>query len=351
MSNELVIENCIKIKQNDLSLYTFILTAEEIHNNFVVSRRYEDREEGYQRILKPNKAKKIVSYLSGKTQNASPAILPNTILIALDNIEYDEKHKRIIIKNNSDSYKGLIIDGQHRAKGSYDYNSNFQLVVIGVEGLNSKEQARLFTTINKTQTSLPTSLYLDLITSSLDTDIRDSLDSESITIEQKATELIKDINANEDSTLQNMIALTGEERGKINLAQCVTLIKPYINYTNGKFKTYSYMQQLKVFINFFNAIKVVFENEWKNGQVFKTTIFGGLFKSIIGIFDETYIRHHNFKENSVIDVLSQIKDLSLTNLADNVGGGVKAQENFSKHLVKELKNKIKSDKNFGNIDL
>ena len=49
-----------EVKQNDLKLYVFKLTAEEIHNHFVVSRRLEDKEEGYQRIVKDKKIKEIL---------------------------------------------------------------------------------------------------------------------------------------------------------------------------------------------------------------------------------------------------------------------------------------------------
>ena len=57
MQNSLVVENPLIVKQNDLKLYVFKLTAEEIHNHFVVSRRLEDKEEGYQRIVKEKKIK------------------------------------------------------------------------------------------------------------------------------------------------------------------------------------------------------------------------------------------------------------------------------------------------------
>lgn len=56
-------------------------------------------------------------------------------------------------------------------------------------------------------------------------------------------------------------------------------VKEYINYTNGKFKGYSFNEQVQIFINYFNAIKVVFENDWEKGIVFKTTVLGGLIKS------------------------------------------------------------------------
>jgi len=341
--SDLIVENCLRVKQNDMSLYIFYLSSGDLYNNFVVSRRYSDKKEGYQRIIKDTKVKKIVSYLNGKSENSYPSILPNSILIALDNIKYDDG--RLIIKDNENGYKGLIIDGQHRMKGAYDYDINFPLVVIGVSELEPKYQARLFITINKTQTSLPSSLYLDLISATTDEDIRNNLDGEAITAEQKATEIVKDLNSDENSALKNLIAQTGEERGKLNLAQLVGIIKKYINYTDGKFKGYSYNDQLKIFINYFNAIKVVFEKQWDEKIVFKSTVIGGLLKAIGGVFDVVSTTHNNFKENSIIYVLSKIQDTDF-NILIGTGGGIKAQDNFAKHFIKILKDKIKNDEKY-----
>lgn len=346
---DLVVDNCLSIKQNDIPLYIFTLNAGEIYNNFEVSRRYDDKEKGYQRIVKDTKVKKIVSFLSGKSENAYPSLLPNSILIALDDIEFENGKFKLTIKDKDD-VKGLIIDGQHRLKGAYDYDINFPLVVIGVSGLEPKYQARLFIKINKTQTSLPSALYLDLISTTSDEDIRANLDGEVITSEQKATELVKDLNRDENSSLKGLIAETGEERGKINLAQLVGIIKQYINYTDGKFKGYSYNDQLKIFINYFNALKLIYEKDWNEKIIFKTTILGGLLKALTSIFDVVNTTHSNFKENSIIYVLSNVQDLNLNEIADTVGGGVKAQESFSKRFIKAVIDKIKDDDKY-KVDL
>ena len=352
MQNSLVVENPLIVKQNDLKLYVFKLTAEEIHNHFVVSRRLEDKEEGYQRIVKEKKIKEIVAYLSGKSSDSYPSILPSNILIALDNIEYDETTKKLIIKDNESGYKGLIIDGQHRAKGGYEFNTKFELLVVAIGDLEPKHQARLFITINKTQTPLPTSLYMDLISTTSDEDIRDNLDEEIITAEQKATEITRDLNSNDDSCLKDLIAMTGEESKKISLSSMMPFVKEYINYTNGKFKGYSFNQQVQIFINYFNAIKVVFENDWEKGVIFKTTVLAGLIKSLGDVFDETFILHKDFKENSIIFTLAKIQEITLENLFNEIkGGGIKAQDNFSKRFTKLLKDSLKGDEKFGKIEL
>lgn len=66
MQNDLIIKDPLIVEQNSLKLYVFKLTSEEIHNHFVVSRRLENRDDGYQRIVKDKKIKEIVAYLSGK---------------------------------------------------------------------------------------------------------------------------------------------------------------------------------------------------------------------------------------------------------------------------------------------
>lgn len=351
MQGDLVVKDPLIVEQNNLKLYVFKLSAEEIHNHFVVSRRLENRDDGYQRIVKEKKIKEIVAYLSGKSSDSYPSILPSNILIALDNIEYNTITKELIIKDNEDGYKGLIIDGQHRAKGGYEFNPKFELLIVAIGDLEPKHQARLFITINRTQTSLPTSLYMDLISTTSDEDIRDNLDGESITVGQKATEIIRDLSTNEESSLQNLIAMTGEEKGKVSLSAVKPSLEKYINYTDGKFKGYSFSQQVQIFINYFNAIKVVFENDWTDGTVFKTTVLGGLLKSLGDVFDVTHIMHKNFKENSIIYVLAKMQDVSLKSIADGIGGGVLAQDNFSKKFIKTLKDKLKDDSNFGKIEL
>ena len=70
---------------------------------------------------------------------------------------------------------------------------------------------------------------MDLISTTSDEDIRDNLNEEAITAEQKATELIRDLNSNDDSCLKNLIAMTGEESKKISLSSIMPFVKEYIN--------------------------------------------------------------------------------------------------------------------------
>jgi DGQHR domain-containing protein len=339
---DLIVDNFLEIKQNNLNLYIFKLTSEEIHNNFVVSRRYEDREEGYQRVLKDSKVKNIKNYLSD-IKNNYPAILPNSILIALDNIKLD--NNKLLIKDNEKGYKGLIIDGQHRSEGAYFHNSSFPLVIIGISELELKYQARLFITINDTQTSLPKSLYRDLFSLISDEEITEELlDSEEIEVDIKATEIAKELTNDNESALYGFIDFTGEKQiGYISLMEFVRNVKPFINYDNGKFKEYSFRQQVKIIDNYFQALKIVYGEEWNKEKkpLFKTTIFGGLFKSLDEIWDIVIRDKQNFKVDNIKDIFNESDIKNLEELASNMGGGFKAQENYHKKFIKLIKDKLK----------
>jgi len=342
---DLIVKNCLRVEQNNLYLYVFSLTSEQIHNNFVVSRRYEDREEGYQRILKKSKVKNIEKYLSDIEKNY-PSILPNSILIALDNIEFDENSNILTIKNATDKdYKGLIIDGQHRSEGAYNYQSTFPLVIIGISSLEPQYQARLFITINDTQTSLPKSLYKDLFVLIDDKEFtRDMLDDESIDVDVKAVEIARELTENCEYSLYQIIDMTGEKQvGHISLMEFVRNILSYINYDNGKFKEFTFMEQVKIIDNYFRAIKEVYSEEWDKDKkpLFKTTIFGGLFKSLDDIWDIVIRDKGNFKVENIKEVFTNAKITSLEALANNLGGGFKAQENYHKNFIKSIKNALK----------
>ncbi len=354
MSN-LTVENCIRVKQNDLILYVFPLTSEEIHNNFVVSRRFTDKKEGYQRILKESKVKNIANYLEDKDGDNYPSILPNSILIALDKLNYDEKTQLLTISDNDEGYKGLIIDGQHRSEGAYRYNSSFPLVVIGIEGLEPKHQARLFITINDTQSALPKSLFRDLFSLINDTQINeDLLNSEGLEIDIKSSEIAKELNNDPESALHGIIDLTGEKQdGYISLMEFIRNVKPYISYDNGKFKEFSYRQQVKIIDNYFQAIKNVYLDEWNKDKkpLFKTTIFGGLFKSLGDVWDVVIMQEKHFKIENIEVVLKIAEISSLEELAINMGGGFKAQENYYKKFIKTLKDKLKEEQKEIRIEL
>ena len=353
--SDLKIKDCLRVKQNDLYLYVFSMTSEQIHNNFVVTRRVEFQKDGYQRILKKSKVKNIENYLRD-IENNYPSILPNSIFVAMDNIEYNEEKQQLILKDNEDNFKGLIIDGQHRSEGAYEYDSKFPLVVIGVSDLKPKYQARLFITINDTQTSLPKSLYRDLFNLINDEQITEELlNSDEIDIDLKAVEMAKDLTNDKESALYHIIDMTGEKQvGYVSLMEFIRTVKPYIDYkNNGKFIEFTFRDQVKIINNYFKALKTVFNDEWDKDKkpLFKTTVFSGLFKSLGDVWDIVVREEGNFKMENIIKILEQSNIQSLEELAINMGSGFKAQDNYYKKFIKLLKDNLNEEYGRPSIEL
>jgi len=122
----------IEFIQNDISMYFFIATAKFLYDNFDVSRRIENKEKGYQRSFSKTKVNSIERYI--KNENG---IIPNSILVNIDrNCKY-ENYKLIFDEKENSSF-GLIIDGQHRLKGTYQANPLFLLPVIATWNLDVK---------------------------------------------------------------------------------------------------------------------------------------------------------------------------------------------------------------------
>ena len=148
--------------------------------------------------------------------------------------------------------------------------------------------------------------------------------------------------------------MTGEKQvGHISLMEFVRNIKPYINYDNGKFKEFSFMDQVKIINNYFSAIKKVYVDEWDKDKqpIFKTTIFGGLLKSLDDIWDIEIRENGKFKVDDIVKLLEESNIESLEKIASNLGGGFKAQDNYHKKFVKSIKDNFRNKYGTSTIEL
>jgi len=118
----------IKLVQNELELIVFCCPCETIYEYFDVSRRIDDKIQGYQRSFSNSRIKQIKNYLSNEN-----GIIPNSILVNLEDGAYEFNKDLNILKLELEKKSlGLIIDGQHRVKGCYDANPEFCIVVVAV---------------------------------------------------------------------------------------------------------------------------------------------------------------------------------------------------------------------------
>lgn len=333
----------IKFSQNGIDLYSFIATSKFIYENFEVSKRVKDKEQGYQRSFSTTRIRELSKHI---TKDAN--IIPNSILVNVEEGLLTYNQAEMEIEFNTSKSLGLIIDGQHRVKGSFEGNQNFLLPVIATVGLSIKDQAKLFVTINKTQKGVPVSLYLDLL--NLTEGEIDNFDDESVPTERRAAEIARRLNEDEESPLVDLIRMTGEPGRGIALNEFVNRSKYLLDSKKGKLIDFGFEQQYLIFKVYFRAWKAVFIEQWKdeNSQLLKQTSFSGLLLALYDIFQLTMQYHSLFSTENLIKLLKNISDFKFTS-ENIISGGIKAQEHVATTLVNKIKGQLREKNN--NINL
>lgn len=340
-----------------------------------------DKYFGFQRTLDMARAKEIYSFI--KTSDAS---FPNSIILNVDSkyvINHSSDEVEIII--TEETFK--VIDGQHRIAGfSLGKIENFELIVSIFIDLDDEEQVNIFKTINTKQKRVDPSLIYDLE------------DYSSVKTPRK---IIRDIawtfNTDNLSPWKNKIKMTGrkDDLSKEGLITLKAFCEPLLNfiypdetdyyeireilYNNTKSmgnkledifqinkyegKKYIlwqlYVQEkekaiYKILLNYFNAIKKIFKDEWGNPKALinKTTGYNALmmlFKDIFilgmkkGTLEEKFFEEnikklegYNFDE-----ILMKLEKLSGTINSMNYGAsGDKAAKELYLDLKKYLNNHI-----------
>ncbi|NES80101.1 MAG: DGQHR domain-containing protein [Moorea sp. SIO2B7] len=331
-----------KIIQNNIEMLIFCSPVNNIiYERFDVSRRIEDKNLGYQRSFSKPRIKSIKNYI-----NNEKGVIPNSILVNLDQGKYSYSEESQLLTLNQQDSLGLIIDGQHRVKGSYEANPDFKLMVVATLELSITQQARLFVTINKTQKGVPASLYLDLLPL-LEGDI-DDFDQEGISAERRATEIATRLNEDEESPLYQLIRRTGNAGFGISLNEFVNQMKDYVEPKTGKLANFGFEQQYKIFEIYFRAIKAVFLEQWEDPKSYmlKTVAFGGLMQSFYEIFNLVLQKSQKFDTQNTIELLKLIDNFRFDRNNLPSGAGFRAQKKASEMIISNLKNAIKESEKF-----
>jgi DGQHR domain-containing protein len=318
----------------------FCCPVKIIYERFDVSRRIENKVLGYQRSFSNSRIKEIKNYI-----NNEQGVIPNSVLVNLDEDKYSYSEDKLLTLNQQDSL-GLIIDGQHRVKGCYEANPDFEIMVVATLELSIIQQARLFVKINKTQKGVPASLYLDLLPL-LEGDI-DDFDQEGVSSERRATEIATRLNEDEESPLYQFIRRTGDAGVGISLNEFVSQAKNYVEPKTGKLAHLGFEQQYKVFEIYFRSLKAVFLEQWEDPQSYmlKTVAFGGLMQSFYEIFNMVLQKYKKFDTQNTIEILKLIEDFRFDKNNLPNGAGFSAQKKASEMIISNLKNTMKESEKF-----
>jgi len=244
-NNELNIE-CLKVFQENMQFYTFVMNSNTLREIAFVSIREISNPFGYQRYLSQKRLREIGEYIKKPR-----ATFPNSIIINLDPTKArfiaspDGRRGTLIIKKEMGV--AWIIDGQHRLLGfNYSEGKEFDLLVSAYLGLNIPDQATIFKIINSTQVGVSPSLIYDLIDLTKDAEFS----------EKRAHEIVKALNEDDDSPWKNKIKMLGTCEGIISQAAFIIELKRLLQ--DQIFKEYLEGEQIKILKDYFLAIKNYF---------------------------------------------------------------------------------------------
>lgn len=321
----------IEIEQPIGTFYLGKMSSTDILKISNVKRRFE-KENGIQRELSFSRVKEIATYC-----NDPDATFPTPIILSVNSSDTEKIISNGILKFQFDDEKSFaeILDGQHRVYGIKE-NSKIELdlVIILMFDLTQEQKAYVFSTINSNQTKVDKSLIFDLFELSEHRspyktchDIARILNSDPNSPFYGRLKMLGKKTSENESLSQGtfvtyLVSLISKEPKKdaIKLKKRWRLKDdPYIPLRNI-FLSGNDEVILKILLNYFNAVKDVFSEEWNNPDQYiltKTTGFGALIKSfktfyINGLNAKTLTYNYFFEQFSEAKNTLNNKNLQLT---------------------------------------
>lgn len=296
----------IQCKQNGRDFILGVMNSNDLKEMCFVSRKKEDPEKGFQRLLSEKRAKDIANYL-----DREKGIIPSALIVsAQDNakMRFDPNTNKASFEKIKDSL--MVIDGQHRLYGLIRASKDYDIPVVIFNSLTTSEEVKLFIDINTTQKGVPTALILD---------IKNQAGTET-KLEEKQRTLFDKINT--ESVLAGYLLPNESKSGKISRTVFNSSTKSI--FETGPVAQYSEDIIYKTVKNYLEAVDYIFKTSGKESAKLNKTI---LFKAVMAIFNDScekcLIKNKDLKVESLKDYLAPLRDLNF----DEYIGTNKATEN------------------------
>lgn len=146
------------VRQGKHYFYTLTVPSDVLARTCVVTTRKEDPKLGFQRALDEKRAAEIAQYI-----DSGLGTIPNSIVLSAQ----PAAELRIIGGGKTMEFTDqpgafLILDGQHRVFGFSKAKTPLRVPVVVYNGLNRRDETRLFIDINTKQRPVPAQLLLDI---------------------------------------------------------------------------------------------------------------------------------------------------------------------------------------------
>lgn len=255
LTSNIAIENVIQSKMRGRVSYQGFVSS-QIAINFSYSKLYNDPSgKGYQRPIDKRRCKDFANYLS----QGEDALYTPILLNASGNWEfyaYDIQRPnfgRLICKK-----KATLMDGQHRLGGIKEYisetDSTLNVPFLAFHNLDDDEEVKLFDVINTKAKGIGTSLsrYLNRNNDEISWIATNLILKPESPFFSKGT-LIGKRTREKNITLQNLYSIVKLLTKKSDLDKL------------------SKEKKLNLVLFYFNAIKELFPEEWKDNKLYRMT--------------------------------------------------------------------------------
>lgn len=331
--------NSVTGYSNGVRVVSFMMSAEQLISMSYVLRKdnWEDSIYLYQRLINPDKIKKIRTFLS-----SNKVAFLNNIIVGLPDgvklIDTDDKevpfaeasgfeNLRLLLPEQMNSI--CIIDGQHRIYAHYEGRSDdkseteisklrkkLHFLVTGLvfpSDMNDNERKRIQSEIFLDINSQATPVSKNVLTHIM----RLKYPLSSIGIARRVIERM-----NEQGCFQNKFAVSGLEETKIKIASIIQFALNYlvtIEPSDGKKSMYEYWdgdkeklckldeEQISCYVNFcasnlsmyFSAIKTKFKLDWLDpkSRIFSVTAINGFIIAYNRLLSVYGVQDFNFYKN------------------------------------------------------
>lgn len=311
-----------QLTQGDTNLYVTKLSLEELANpGFSKPDAWTPgNREGYQRMPKERRFKRIADYISG--EEASKPLLPQALIL-------NSRHNLTFRPDDSGSSLGMLeipkeamplyeVDGQHRIGGirralSEDPSlSSFPIPVVITENLPQLDEAVLFYVINHEQKKVPTDLAQRIIEQKMtDTDMKLKIIAEGKDWIPVGTRIVDILNAEPNNPWHQMIEVPGQgSRTGTKQVSFVQSLKPILT-AGGVYQKLDAEQIAELLIRYWRALEKVFPtalSDPSNHVIRKTVGIFPLHSIATTVFDLAREDDRKITEDAILGILEPLAE-------------------------------------------
>lgn len=268
------------LRQNDYTLYSFVLNSEVVKKISYALPRTTDNPEEIQRIKSASRCRDIGEYV-----RKPDSVLPNSVVVNLTEdvkIEPTARPDRVTVVFPSDEGKyAYLLDGQHRVGGfEHSKGVEFDLPIVALYHVTDQIAGKVFADINSKQEKVSDVHLLDLYyqLKALPQD------------DAAVMDIVGLLNSDADSPLNGRVkTMPGQKGAWIKNTFLKMILQPYIG-KGGILAQITSAQQAIVFKAYLTAIQQMFPEAWGSNKHVLTKAMG--LELVMSVFKDVVMLCH-----------------------------------------------------------